>query len=126
MPYHLDSRLIVLACREGDFAPSHIIVMVIAALGYETYSLSCKGWQGCEEFAGCRSRGDDKVLRSGGDGQRLHVDIGRAFGVLGGELEDGKLRFGLRGDCQTGVGGMNSTCAHADVEVGIQRAVLSA
>ena len=93
--------------------------MAIASLGDEAHSLLRKGGQGGEERAfRSFSRGDDKVLRTGSDGQLRHIDVFQVGSVLDGELEDGVLRFGLYFYGQTGRSGLDSACAHADVQVG--------
>ena len=65
------------------------------SLDPEGHGLSGDGGQGDKEFTCCRCGGDDIVLRTDGDSQRLHIDGGRAVSILDGELKDGKLRCGL-------------------------------
>ena len=70
--------------------------LAVAVCGRESDGLIADGGQGDIEFARGRGRGDDVVLRTNGDGQRIHVDGSRAVGILGGELEDSILCDQLR------------------------------
>ena len=124
VPRHLQHRPVEITGGETDAGVCGFIGSAVAAQGRKTHRLRGDGRQGGVECARCRCRGDHVVLRPDGDGKGLHVDGGRSIGVFDSELEEGKLRHRLGADLQAGRRSVDGARPYANVQVGIERAVL--